>query len=300
MRADYFNQFKETIQNDENVFFLMGDTGYNLVEPIFEQCPDRALNVGVAEQNMMGIAAGLSNVGFKVICYGISNFIIFRCLEQIRNDICLHDYPVTLVGTSTGLDNGALWATHYVVDHIGCSQALPNISIYSPSSVESINKIYEETMKLPHPSYIRITKSSFLEGKNIESINRFILKNENSENLIISHGRMVQRSLEVSKIYSDVSIFAMDKIKPLEESKLEDLLREYKQVIVIEDNFSSGLYNSICQFVAEKGFHGLNLHSISTPEDYGKEIGDTAYLDDKFGLSAEKIANFLKNLKNSL
>ena len=299
MRTDYFNQFKETMQNDENVFFLMGDTGYNLVEPIFEQFPDRALNVGIAEQNMIGIAAGLSNVGFKTICYGISNFIIFRCLEQIRNDICLHNYPVTLVGTSTGLDNGALWATHYVVDDIGCLKALPNISIYSPSSVESINKIYEETMKLPHPSYIRITKSSFSEGKNIDSINRFILKNENSENLIISHGRMVKRSLEVSKIYSDVSIFAMDKIKPLEESKLEDLLRQYKQVIVIEDNFSSGLYNSICQFVAEKGLHGLKLHSLSIPEDYGKEIGDTAYLDDKFGLSVEKITNFIKNLKNS-
>lgn len=285
------------MRSDENIFFLMGDTGYNLVEPLFDEFPDRTLNVGVAEQNMIGIAAGLSNIGFKPVCYAISQFLVQRCYEQIRNDLCFHDYPVTLVGTSTGLDNGALWATHYVIDDIGCMKPLPNMNIYSPSSVESIEKIFTETMKLPHPSYIRITKSSFSEEKHIEEVNRFILKNENSDILVMSHGRMVKNSLEAIKLFPKFSIFAMDKIKPIEDS-IENIIKNYKKIVVIEDNYNSGLFSSICQFVAEKQLHKKELYSISVDENFGKEIGDTSFLDDKFGLSPEKIASFLQHLDN--
>lgn len=142
MRGEFFKMVQEEMRKNNDLFLLMGDTGYNLLEPIFEEFPERTLNVGVAEQNLIGIAAGLVNTGFKPICYGITNFLVHRCFEQIRNDLCLHNYPVILVGTSTGLDNGALWATHYVVDDIGSLKALPNINIYSPSSVESIERSF--------------------------------------------------------------------------------------------------------------------------------------------------------------
>jgi len=285
------------MREDKNIFFLMGDTGYNLVEPIFEEFPERALNVGVAEQNLIGIAAGLSNIGFKPVCYAISNFLIHRCFEQIRNDLCMHDYPATLVGTSAGLDNGALWATHYVIDDIGCLKPLPNIAIYSPSSVESINKIFDETMKMPHPSYIRITKSGFSEGKALSDVNRYIVKNNESQTLVISHGRMVKNSLEASKLFPKFSIFAMDRIKPLDEKHLTELINDYKKIIVVEDNFKSGLYNSICEFAFDKGLHSTDLHSISVKEDFGKDVGDTSYLDDKFGLTPQKIAEFINDLR---
>lgn len=284
------------MQNDERIFFLMGDTGFNLVEPIFEQFPDRTLNVGVAEQNLIGIAAGLSNIGFKPVCYAISNFLVHRCLEQIRNDLCIHNYPVVLVGTSTGFDNGALWATHYVVDDIGCLKPLPNIRIYSPSSVESINNIFEEVMNSPNPSYIRITKSNFSEGKNINEPNRFILRNDQSDILVIAHGKMIKNSVEAEKLFPKFSIFAMDMIKPLDEQKLEKLMKKYKNIIVIEDNFRSGLYSTVCQFAAEKRLHGTNLYPISPIEDYGTRVGDSSYLEEKHGLSPKKIAFFLSKL----
>ena len=297
MRADYFRFLTEAMRKDENIFFLMGDTGYNLVEPLFEEFPDRTLNVGVAEQNLIGIAAGLSNMGFKPVCYAISQFLVQRCYEQIRNDLCYHDYPVTLVGTSAGLDNGALWATHYIVDDIGGMKPLPNMHIYSPSSVESIKKIFDETMKLPHPSYIRITKSSFSEEKHVEGINRFIIKNENSDILVLSHGRMIKNSCEAEKSLPKFSIFAVDKIKPIENS-IENIIKNYNKIVVIEDNFNSGLYNSICQFVAEKKIDKKELYSISVDEDFGANTGDTSFLDDMFGLSPEKITSFIKQLGN--
>ena len=296
MRGDFFNKLHEEMKKNENIFFLMGDTGYNLVEPIFEEFPERTLNVGVAEQNLIGIAAGLCSVGYKPICYGISNFMIHRCLEQIRNDLCIHDYPVTIVGTSTGLDNGALWATHYVVDDIGCVKPFPNMHIYSPSSVESINKIFDEVIRLQHPAYVRITKKSFNENKEILQINHFVVENENADVLIIAHGRMIGNSFEASKLCNKISVFAMDKIKPLDKNLIKLLTEKFKKIIVVEDNFNSGLFNSIAQITVELHIHHIDMYSISPEENYGDNVGDTAYLDNTYGLTPEKICEFVKKI----
>ncbi len=299
MRVDFFDKLHEEMKKNKKIFFLMGDTGYNLVEPLFEEFPDRTLNIGVAEQNMIGIAAGLCNLGYEPICYGISNFLIHRCLEQIRNDLCMHDYPVTLVGTSTGLDNGALWATHYVVDDIGCVKPFPNMHIYSPSSVESIHKIFDEVISLPHPAYVRITKKSFKEEKEINGINHFVVENKNSDILIISHGRMTGNSFYASKLSDRISVFAMDKIKPLDKNTIKDLSEKFKKIVVIEDNFNSGLFNSITQVIAELHIHDVDMYSISPDENYGDSVGSTDYLDEIYGLTSERINKFIeKVIKN--
>ena len=295
MRGEFFKMLQEEMRKDEKLFLLMGDTGYNLLEPFFEEFPERSLNVGVAEQNMIGIAAGLVNVGFKPICYGITNFLVHRCLEQIRNDLCLHNYPVILVGTSTGLDNGALWATHYIVDDIACLKALPNINIYSPSSIESIEKILSEARMNQNPSFIRITKNSFSENNQNDEINRFIIENKESSILVLSHGRMISKSVEANKLYPNFSIFALDKIKPLDEKKLNSTLKRFSKIVVIEDNFNSGLFNSICQFITEQNIQ-TKVFSISVDNDFGNRTGNTEYLDRKFGLSVEQISNFIKKL----
>ena len=297
MRGYFFDKLHKEMKKNEKIFFLMGDTGYNLVEPLFEEFPDRTLNIGVAEQNLIGIAAGLCNLGYKPICYGISNFLIHRCLEQIRNDLCMHDYPVTLVGTSTGLDNGALWATHYVVDDIACVKPFPNMHVYSPSSVESINQIFDEVIKLPHPSYVRITKKSFKENIQTEQINHFVIKNENSKILIISHGRMTGNAVEASKISGKISVFAMDKIKPLDIEFVRILTKNYKKIIILEDNFNSGLFNSFAQIMIELHINDVKAYSISPKEDYGNNVGDTEYLDNQFGLTPQKICEFIEKIE---
>lgn len=299
MRSVFFANLQEAMRRDKKLFLLIGDTGFNLVEPLFAEFPDRTLNVGVAEQNLIGISAGLCNVGFRPVCYGISNFLIHRCLEQIRNDLCLHNYPVTLVGTATGFDNGGLGATHHVVDDIGCLKPLPNIKIYSPSSKESIPPIFEEVMKGKSPAYIRIAKSSFSETKSVKAINRFIVKNNDSEVLVISHGKMVKNAFEAAGLSPSFSVFAMDRLKPLEESCTTDLLNTYKHVVVVEDNFNSGLYNSLCQFAVEKNIRACELHSLSPAEHYEERVGDAPFLEEKHGLTPNQICQFTQSLRTT-
>ncbi|TSC64684.1 MAG: transketolase [Microgenomates group bacterium Gr01-1014_93] len=297
MRSAFFEELKKEMKRDESLFLLISDTGFNLVEPFFEEFPQRTLNVGIAEQNLIGIAAGLCNIGFRPICYAISNFLIYRCLEQIRNDICLHNYKVVLVGTGTGFDYGGLGPTHHVVDEIGCLKSLPNIEIYSPSGVQSMRKVFQEIVQSSKPAYVRIAKSSFSEEREPINLSRFIFQDNNSKVLVITHGKMVKNVTEAVKLFPCFSIFAMDKIKPLDELSLKDLFRHYTKIVIVEDNVKeAGLYDSICRYVIENKIGVRDLYSINTRGGYEQFIGDAAYLEDKHGLSPEKISKFIQNL----
>ena len=293
MRGVFFKKFKEQIKEDESLFFLTAATGYHLVEEIFEVAPERSLNVGIAESNMIGIAAGLVNAGFVPVCYALTNFLVQRSFEQIRNDICLHEHKIILLGTSAGYDQGALGATHHKVDDIGVLKTLPNIRIYSPSGKKSMNVIIKEALDAKHASFIRISKGGYTENNEIDSPNHFIHEIE-SQVLVISHGKMVSNASTAYEQLPVFSLYAMDRIKPLDSKILMDLFLRFETIVVIEDNFRSGLYNSLCQWVIEKEAPHRKLISISPEEAYDDILGDSDYLEDKHGLTPEKIIERMK------
>ena len=298
MRNIFFDEFKEMMRKDSSLFFLTGDTGYHLVESIFEEFPNRALNVGVAEQNMIGIASGLCNVGFVPVCYAITNFLIERCFEQIRNDICLHEYKIILVGTSTGYDNGPLGATHHKLDDIGAVKALPNINIYSPSGSQSLSLITKEVFNNKNASFIRISKHGMVETIKFNDPNHYIYE-MNLSTLVISHGKMVGNAKDAFDQLPQFSIFAMDRIKPLDDTLLVSLFEKFETIIVIEDNFRSGLFNSLCQWAVEEKACHTNIFSISPNESYDEVMGDSQFLEDTHGLSVSKINERIVNIINN-
>jgi len=297
MRKLFFELLKEKMHKDESLFLIVADMGLGLIEPFQKEFPNRFINVGISEQNMIGVAAGLCNVGFRPFCYTISNFLVQRCFEQIRNDICLHKYPITLVGTSTGFDNGMLGPTHQVIDDIGCIKVLPNINIYSPSSYNSIRLVFEDIMKKKEPSYVRIGKGSCDIKIQSNDINHMVKMNNKSEILIITYGTMLENCLKAAEINNNFSIYCMNKIKPLNKEELINIFKNYLKIIVVEDHFvSSGLYNSLCQFLIEMQYKEIDLYSIGTPEIYEDRVGDNNYFADKYGYSPEKIAQFVSKL----
>ncbi|OGK24596.1 hypothetical protein A3D76_00525, partial [Candidatus Roizmanbacteria bacterium RIFCSPHIGHO2_02_FULL_37_9b] len=158
MRVAIVNQVYKLMKKDKNIYFLAGDLGYTAVEQIEKDFPERFINVGVAEQNMLGIASGLALSGKKVYVYSIISFLIMRSYEQIRNDICFHDLDVTLLGIGGGMSYGYLSSTHFALEDIAIMRVLPNMSIFSPAdeieAVLGVKKLY----KYRHPLYLRIGK----------------------------------------------------------------------------------------------------------------------------------------------
>lgn len=283
------------MRSDARFFFLTAGVGFNLVEPMFREFPDRTLNVGIAEQNLVGVAAGLSNAGFRPIVYSYTNFLAERALEQIRNDICLHRYAPIMIGTTTGFDNAGMGVTHHALDDIGVLKSLSHIRIYSPSSAESMEATFDEVLKSDEASFIRITKSDFSDNLPSRGINRFLVE-QKSDMVIISHGKMVQNSVKAAALSPTFSVFAMDRIKPLDEKVLRELLKTFHRAIVVEDNFRSGLFNSICQFAIENSLTRCRLQSLSPKEEYRGEVGDVNYLEGLHGLSPEQITAFVKGV----
>jgi transketolase len=297
MRSEFFRLLKEEMRRDESIFFIAADMGLGLIESIQQEFSDRFLNIGISEQNTIGIAAGLCNTGFRPFCYTISNFITERCFEQIRNDVCFHKYPVTIVGTSTGFDNGLLGPTHQIIDDIGCMKILPEMNIYSPASVDSIIYVFQDIITNRKPAYVRIGKASYKIQAKEPGVNFMISKNDASDILVITHGAVLENCVKAAALKDNFSIFCMNKIKPLDKPKLKELFKQYTKIVVVEDHFvTSGLYNSICQAAVEMKLTN-SLYSIGTPEVYEEVVGNADFFADRYGFSPQKIAQFIVKIK---
>jgi len=270
------------MQADEHVFFLTADMGINLVEKIQQAFPSRYLNVGIAEQNLIGVSAGLCNVGYRPVVYTISQFLTHRCYEQIRNDVAIHGYPVTLLGTSAGYDNAPLGPTHHIPDDWGALRAIPNIDIYCPSSMAYADGLLERILSQPRAAYVRIPKGSFEQPASADNV--VYLPGVLHGPLLISYGSMVQPCLKVQARHQEVAVLVCNRLRPLDEERVGDALRRHPAAWIVEDHFpSSGLYSLLCQFVLEQRL-GCRLHSVAPREEYCLTVGGSAeYYHRRYG-----------------
>jgi transketolase len=163
------NAFCETLVKhscNPDFVFLTGDLGYMALEPLQKAAGPRFINAGVSEQNMVSVAAGLASQGLSPWAYSIAPFIYARPLEQVRNDVCIHDLPVKLVGNGGGYGYGVMGATHHAIEDYGILLALLNMHVFVPAFSADIPPIVEKLLKLQHPSYLRLGRDE--KPKNFE------------------------------------------------------------------------------------------------------------------------------------
>lgn len=287
MRGQIIDAIFAEMETNDDIFFLTADMGINLVEKFGEKFPDRYANVGIAEQNLIGVSAGLANLGYRPFAYTISNFVVHRCLEQIRNDIGIHHYPITLLGTSTGFDNAPLGPTHHIIDEWGSLQSLPDIDIYCPSSVTYASTLVQTVLNESRPAYIRIPKGEHREPDSKEHMVH--LSGERGGIALISYGNPLQSCLQVRDENPAFGVIAVNRLRPLPDESLAAALSQYDNAIVVEDHFpNSGLYGSLCEFVNRYRVP-VRLFSLA-PKTYTFDVGTTPeYFSRKFGLDAEGI-----------
>ena len=159
MRTAFINQLIEEAKTNDKIVLLVGDLGFSVVEPFAELFPERFVNVGVAEQNMVGIASGLAMEGYCVFIYSIGNFPTLRCMEQIRYDVCYHNLNVKIVAVGSGFAYGSLGPSHHATEDIGMLRTIPNLVVCSPGDPVETNAITTFSARYNGPCYIRLGKA---------------------------------------------------------------------------------------------------------------------------------------------
>jgi len=298
MRKAFIETIVNLAENDERIYLLVADIGFGLTKPFSEKYPARFINVGVAEQNMIGVATGLALSGKIVFVYSIANFPTLRCLEQIRNDICYHDVNVNIVAGNTGLAYGALGYTHHAVEDIAVMRALPNMQVIAPSGISEVKMATRAIYESPHPCYLRL---GVVDGDVPESpefqIGKAVTVLAGEKVVLISTGSMLGITMQVADKLSEMDIRSMvvnmPTIKPLDTDVVKRLAKSMKLIVTIEEHsIIGGLGSAVSEVLARMSSCAvLKIMGIKEPCD--TYVGGRQTLLERNGLDAGSIAGIV-------
>ena len=243
MRNAFIDELVTFARIKDNIVLVVGDLGYNVVEPFASEFPNRFFNAGVSEQNMTGLAAGLASEGMHVFTYSIANFPTFRCAEQIRNDIDYHGFSVTVVSVGGGLSYGNLGYSHHAVQDYALMRSLPNMLIASPGDPNEVRAVLQYLIDNPQPSYLRLGKAGEPNyNMNIPSLSpgiwNCIFSSPNNNEAILSTGTVLtyimKKYFQEEKNPKDIYTLPLwgQKFK----SYQVDQLKRYTKVYTFEDH----------------------------------------------------------------
>jgi len=292
MRNAFIDELVLLARKNKNIVLVVGDLGYNVVEPFANEFPDRFINAGVAEQNMTGLAAGLASEGFHVFTYSIANFPTFRCAEQIRNDIDYHNLPVTIVTVGGGLSYGNLGYSHHAIQDYALMRSMPNMLIAAPGDPMETRACLRYLVENPQPSYLRIGKAGEFNFHNevpqVEPGVWLKVKSGENSNCILSTGTTLTLAHEWANCveFSGYSVFSMPmwgmKTKTLQMEQLKDL----DSLVTIEDHLQDGGFGSWLVESIINDYKSIDLIIINkflSAEICGA-VGSSYYLNSKGGI----------------
>src|SRR6266568_435271 len=243
MRNAFAKEITKMAQEDSRVVLLSGDIGNRLFDDLKAKCPDRCFNCGVAEANMIGMAAGMAMTGLRPVCYTITPFITYRCMEQIRVDVCYHHVPVVIVGTGAGLSYASLGGTHHSCEEMGMLRLLPGLHVLAPADAMEVKALLKAALKQSDPVYIRIGKKGEPNVHTHEpdaAIGKAIVMRPGTDVCLLSAGTMLETAMQAAELLSKEAISAQvvsfHTIKPLDEELLADVFGRFKIVATIEEH----------------------------------------------------------------
>lgn len=256
MRNLFAESVEKTAKKNKDVFLLTGDLGFSVLDDFKRKFPNNFLNVGVAEQNMIGIAAGLSILGKKVFTYSIANFATSRCHEQIRNDICYHNLDVTIVAVGGGLPYGNLGYTHHGMEDIAITRVLPNMTVYVPADRYELTFCYEKLIKTKSPKYLRLARGGEpnIHLKKIKTKKNYIEISKPKKINIISSGTIL---IEVKKAYElldnkNIGIISMPIINDVVKEEIKTILIKSDLIFTFEEHSPNGGVGSFIKEIASE------------------------------------------------
>jgi transketolase len=298
VRNAFADEINALAASDPRVVLLSGDIGNRLFDPFKAAAPDRFMNCGVAEANMMSVAAGMALNGLRPVVYTIAPFVTTRCLEQIRVDVCYHHVPVVIVGVGAGLSYASLGATHHSCEDIALLRALPNMSVVAPADAHEVRGALRSALQHDGPVYMRIGKKGeplvhdempeFAIGKaNVVRAGRGVC--------FLANGTMVKVALDAADRLAGLGlspeVVSFHTIKPLDQVTLERAFAEFDLVVTVEEHsLVGGLGSGVAEWLADTGPYRARLLRVGTPDTFLHQAGEQDHARAVFGLTPEVIA----------
>lgn len=291
MRNTFISCLTERAKTDERIFVITPDLGFSVLEPFREMFPDRILNVGIAEQNAVGVAAGLALSGKIVYVYSIIPFVTMRCFEQVRLDVAYMNTNVRLVGVGAGLAYGPQGATHHAIEDIAIMRALPNMTVCCPGDPIEVREMVSQSFDYQGPIYFRLGKNGepaiHSEGTRIE-IGKAVIIKEGNDLAIITTSNMLEQAWQwVGKLSQEgkrATLVSMPTIKPFDGEAIQKIISQGMPIVTLEEhNIIGGLGSAVAEIIAESG-KAVKFKRIGIPDTYSHYVGSQGFLREKYGI----------------
>jgi transketolase len=281
MRSVFSQTILAAAEADPNVLLLTGDHGYALFDEFRKYRPQQFINAGIAEQNMVGVAAGLAKAGFKPIVYGLSAFVPMRVLEQIKMDVCYENLPVVFIGDGAGFVYSSLGSSHQSTEDIAALRAIPNISIFSPCDQQEMHYAMAHALQFTGPTYLRMGKSDVgqVHASRIQLTQGNLLQiceGSNSQVAFIATGSMVKTALQLAT-EKNASAWSVPSIKPINTQQVRHIAQGANTIVVLEEHsVYGGLGSLIAEIVCETGH--TQVIRMGVQDKFSQKCGSYDYL----------------------
>jgi len=281
MRNAFSNALITSALADPKVLLLTGDHGYALFDAFRKARPEKYINCGIAEQNMVGVAAGLAKAGFKPIIYGLASFVPLRVLEQIKLDICYENLPVILIGDGAGLVYSHLGSSHQSTEDIACTRAIPSLTVLSPADRFEMAATMQLALQLASPVYLRVGKCDLGDVHpgpvSLKAGEMLQLSKGKKSIALLATGSMVRTALELANKGLDAEIWSVPSIKPLCRQQLAEIVSRVDCVITLEEHsVMGGLGACVTEEVAAN--RPLPVCRIGIEDRFSTHCGTWEYL----------------------
>ncbi|UPY36824.1 transketolase C-terminal domain-containing protein [Sediminicoccus sp. KRV36] len=304
MRNEFADELTKLGNEDPRLVMLSGDIGNRLFDKFRAAHPSRFINCGVAEQNMMGLAAGMAMSGLRPVTYTITPFVTTRCLEQIRTDACYHNVPVTVVSVGAGLAYAGLGPTHHACEDISFLRSIPNMTVICPGDAWEVRAALRAVMQQDGPAYIRMGKKGepLIHPGVIPDfkIGRAITMREGTDVCLLSTGNILPEALHAAEDLAQhgvsAQVVSFHTVKPLDQDRLRESFARFPVVATIEEHSLIGGFGSA---VAEWAIDNATLPSkrlirIGTPDAFFKLSGEQEFARECLGLTGHQIADRIR------
>ncbi len=297
MRNAFAEEITKLASEDKRVVLLPGDIGNRLFDKYKEKFPDRFYNCGVAEANLVSMAAGMALCGLRPIGYTITPFITSRCFEQVRVDVCYNNLPVVTVAVGGGFGYASLGATHHSCEDIAIMRVIPNMTVICPGDAFEVKAAIRAALKHNGPVYMRLGKKNEpLVHKDVPKfeIGKGIVIKEGNDACLLSTGNMLPVVVEAGKNLDNkgisTQVVSLHTVKPLDNELLSKIFEKFELVVTIEEHsLLGGLGAGVAEWLVDNKLKEAKLLRFGTDDVFLHKVGEQEYAREQFGLTTNAI-----------